>query len=457
MRDMSETILLPVETQTREFDGKLLTACSIAERGVPVILGSRVEMHMKIARIPGGFYHAKDVRRPSCRIFRIMRRLGYRISMLDEEAIVYFSPASYHSHRVAERAMAHIDEFFAWGPDNVRLIETAPGYHGQPIRMPGNPRMDLLRPELRGYFEQKVREYRERFGDFILINSNFGTVNHYFPNLSRASATGVKLASYIRPDSFIAEAFAFRAHILEGFLELLPRLADAFPDTPIVIRPHPAENHDTWRRAAGGRANVHVIHEGNVYSWLMASAVKIHNGCTTAVESFLLGQQSVAYRPRRSEFFELALPNNLSLCADSGDALLEMVKGLMERPDHAGPTREQNEIAAHYFAALDGPLAADRTADELIRLREESAGRTKPALPVRLAAKASATVREVEKRINERRPNHKNSRAYTRHRFPGIDAAAVNDQIADYSRLLGRFQTLRARAVGTNLFSIETG
>jgi hypothetical protein len=200
-----------------------------------------------------------------------------------------------------------------------------------------------------------------------------------------------------------------------------------------------------------------VIHEGNVYSWLMASAVKIHNGCTTAVESYLLGQQSVAYRPRRSEFFELALPNNLSLCADSGDALLEMVKGLMERPDHAGPTREQDEIAAHYFAALDGPLAADRTADELIRLREESAGRTKPALPVRLAAKASATVREVEKRINERRPNHKNSRAYTRHRFPGIDAGAVNDQIADYGRLLGRFQTLRARAVGTNLFSIETG
>jgi len=453
---MSETILLPVETQTREFDGKLLTACSIAERGVPVILGSRVEMHMSIARLPGGFYHAKDVRRPSCRIFRIMRGLGYRISVLDEEALVYFSPSSYHSHRVAECAMADVDEFFAWGPDNVRLIETAPGYHGQPIRVPGNPRMDLLRPDLRGYFEPQVREYRERFGEFILINSNFGTVNHYFPNLSRVTATGVRLAKSIKPESFMSEAFTFRAQIMEAFLELLPRLADAFADTPIVIRPHPAENHDTWRRAARGRANVHVIHEGNVYGWLLASAVKVHNGCTTAVESFLLGQPSVAYRPHRSELYELGLPNSLSLCADSDDVLLETIKGLLEQPERAAPTTEQNGIAAHYFSALDGRLAADRTADELIRLREESAGRPRPGLPARLAATASATVREVEKRINERRPNHKNSLAYTRHRFPGIDAGAIDRQIADYSRLLGRFGTLRARAVGKNLFAIES-
>lgn len=455
MMDMSETILLPVETQTREFDGKLLTACFIAERGVPVIVGSRVEMHMKIARLPGGFYHAKDVRRPSCRIFGIMRRLGYKISVLDEEAVVYFSPASYHNHRVAECAMANIDEFFAWGPDNVHLIETAPGYRGQPIRVPGNPRMDLLRPELRSYFAPQVKEYRERFGDFILINSNFGTVNHYFPNLTRVTAEGVKLANYIRPESFMAEAFTFRAHILEAFLELLPRLSDAFPNTPIVIRPHPAENHETWRRAAQGRANVHVIHEGNVYGWLLASAVKIHNGCTTAVESFLLGQPSVAYRPRRSDLYELNLPNSLSLCADSDDELLDMVKGLMEMPRHAAPTRAQDDIAANYFAALDGRLAADRTAGELIRLREESAGRRRPSLPLRLGATLSATVREVQKRINERRSNHKNSRAYTRHRFPGIELDAVNRQIADYSRLLGRFQNLRARAVGTNLFTVE--
>lgn len=456
MTDMNDTILLPVETQTREFDGKLLTACAIAERGVPVIVGSRTDMHMRIARLPGGLYHAKDVRQSSCRMFAIMRKLGYRISVIDEEAVVYFSPASYHSHRVAECAMATIDEFFAWGPDNVELIETAPGYRGQPIRVPGNPRIDLLRPELRGYFEPQVREYRERFGKFILINSNFGTVNHFFPNLTRVSVSGVRLANYIQPESFMADAFTFRAHVMNAFLEIVPKLADAFPDTAIVIRPHPMENHDTWRRAAQGRDNVHVIHEGNVYGWLLASAVKIHNGCTTAVESFLLGQPSVAFRPRRSELYELGLPNSLSLCADSGEALLETVAGLLERPEGAAATATQNQIAERYFSALDGPLAADRTADELIRMRDEASERTKPALPVRLAAGVSATAREIQKRINERRPNHKNSWAFTRHRFAGIDPDSVNRQIADYSRLLGRFEDLRARSVGRNLVAIDS-
>ena len=40
--------------------------------------------------------------------------------------------------------------------------------------------------------------------------------------------------------------------------------------------------------------------------------------------------------------------------------------------------------------------------------------------------------------------------------FAGIDPDSVNRQIADYSRLLGRFEDLRARSVGRNLVAIDS-
>ncbi len=451
-----DTILLPVETQTREFDAKLLLACCLAEREVPVVLGSRIEMHKEIGRLPVGLYHAKDVRRPSRRIFEIMRKLGHKITVLDEEAVVYYSPISYHNHRVAEAAMHSIDEFFAWGLDNVRLIETAPGYQNQPIHVTGNPRLDFLRPELRGFFQPAVDEYRSRFGDFVLINSNFGSVNHYFPNLSRANDEGVTTSNNVPPGSFMAGAFAHRYKVLQAFLEILPRLAEMMPDTAIIVRPHPAENHDTWRDAARGNKNVHVLHEGNVYGWLLASKVKIHNGCTTAIESFLLDQPSIAFRPFESQEYDLALPNSLSHTVTRDDELLATVHDLMAgtRPD-LEISEAQSDIAAKYFASLDGPLAAEQSACVLERILKSGSARSRTNLFFRLEGKARATVREIEKRINEHRPQHKNSKAYSRHRFPGISLEEVNSQIGQYASVLGRFEDLTASSVGENLFSVE--
>ncbi len=413
-------------------------------------------MHLEIGRLPVGLYHAKDVRRPSCRIFGILQRLGHLITVCDEEAVVYYSPISYHNHRVAECAMEGIDEFFAWGVDNRRLIETAPGYHNQPIHITGNPRMDFLRPELRQFFQDSVEDYRSRFGDFILINSNFGSVNHYFPNLSRANDQGVTTSGNVPPGSFMAGAFAHRYEVLQAFFTLLPKLADALPDTQIVVRPHPAENHESWKAAADGRANVHVLHEGNVYGWLMASKVKLHNGCTTAIESFLLGQPSIAYRPVDTEQYDLALPNSLSHSVTDEAELIDLVRDIVTgRTDALTATQQQDQVAAKYFAALDGQLAAERTADALIKILEEREDRSRPGLLGRLDGRTRAKVRAFEKRVNELRPRHKNSKAYSRHRFPGIQVGEVNNQIARYKDILGRFDKITARTVGENLFALD--
>ena len=54
---------------------------------------------------------------------------------------------------------------------------------------------EVLRPELAGFFEEDVRRIRERYGPFVLVNSNFGMVNAFldtFNVFKKSTARGAE-------------------------------------------------------------------------------------------------------------------------------------------------------------------------------------------------------------------------------------------------------------------------
>ena len=52
MASSRTTLIIPVESQARELDAKLLLACAAAERGFPVVIGSRAFLHYQINAMP---------------------------------------------------------------------------------------------------------------------------------------------------------------------------------------------------------------------------------------------------------------------------------------------------------------------------------------------------------------------------------------------------------------------
>ena len=80
--------------------------------------------------------------------------------------------------------MRQLSHLIAWGPDDADVFRRYPGYNGTEIHITGNPRGDLMRPELREFYRTEVDALRERFGDFVLVNTNFAEVNHFYPELS---------------------------------------------------------------------------------------------------------------------------------------------------------------------------------------------------------------------------------------------------------------------------------
>jgi surface carbohydrate biosynthesis protein len=449
-------LIIPSEIQAREFDAKLLLACVATERGFRSIVGCRTDIHLHIDDLPRGIYVAKDVRYSSRRMFGILDKLGCPIVALDEEAPFFYSRDFYLQARVAESVLRHTRELFAWGPENAAAWRHCPYYHGAPVHETGNPRVDMMRPELRGFFADQVDALRDRLGRYILINTNFGSLNHFFPNLSTLLPPDMTGGAPLDAGAAFKTGLAEHRHgILRGFLDMVPRLARAFPDHQIVVRPHPAENHETWRKAGADAPNLQVIHEGNVIPWLLAADAVVHNSCTTGFEAYIVGAPVIAFRPHISTSYDHYLPNELSDQARDIDTQIDMVGAATRRELRPAENERlrRRALAEHHFAALDGKLAVERIID-LLDAFEGGLPSSRPTLLSRFAGRVSAQIRRSSKKRKEGIPGHKNNADYTRHRFPGIELADVNLRINRLRVVLGRFPHAEARQIRENVFEI---
>jgi surface carbohydrate biosynthesis protein len=184
-------LIIPVENQVRELDPKLLLACVAARRGFTSIIGSHREIDFRISQLPRGLYLNKSMTERNLKMFRVMRWAGHRILTWDEEALVHLPADIYYSRRLSPAAIRYVSHLFAWGEDNAELWRRYPHLPPDlPIHVTGNPRNDMLRPELHPFYAEDVRAIRREHGDFFLINTNFNHVNAFFPaqNLFKPAA-----------------------------------------------------------------------------------------------------------------------------------------------------------------------------------------------------------------------------------------------------------------------------
>jgi surface carbohydrate biosynthesis protein len=400
---------------------------------------------MKLAQFPQSIYVGKDVRFSSKKILTLLRLLGHPFVAMDEEALIYLSRQKYREARVDGRMLASAQALFAWGPDNTKAWTESEDYTGAPIFETGNGRIDLLRAELRGVHLARQTELETAHGPFVLINTNFGSINHFLNNLS--IKPGQVLSTPAPPQGY----FAHRLRVYEAFLQLLPKLATRFPKLNFVLRPHPSENHEIWQKAIAPHENFKVISEGGVLPWVLASKAVIHNGCTTGIEAYLLDKTPIAYMPYQSEEFDIHLPNNLSLEFKSEDDIFDILR-VIEMGDNLPLLRniERESLLKEHVSASSGPLASERLADALNTLRESITAQLSNRLTWPLGALATE-IRASIKRFHKNRPGHKSNVAYTRHRFPATPMREVNTMIETFTTCLGRFQNIGVREIESEL------
>jgi hypothetical protein len=322
----------------------------------------------------------------------------------------------------------------------------------------------MLRPEIRPFYRKDVEKLQARYGDFILINTNFNHVNAFGPdmNLFKPTNNSGRKAKFGRAARGMSREYAegLRDHkqsVFTDFQHIIPRLEEAFREYTIVVRPHPTENHEVYRKIAGRCQRVHVTNEGNVVPWLMATKAVIHNGCTTGVEAYVTGTPAVSYRASIDETYDngfYRLPNLMSHQCFNFEQLRDMLQKILKGEMKVADGDERRRLIDFHLAGKKGPLACERMADVLDKISANMPDDSSGSKHTQRWLVTSGL--HLAKHIKSKLPGSHNRPEFQRHRFPGIFREDLNAKLNQFHKLLNSNRELRVEQLSPTMFKINS-
>lgn len=460
IRNAFPWLIIPVETKSREFHAKLLLSCLAAEHGFAVILGNKVRIEQNMRFFPRGLVIGNNIVRNKIKLFKQYKYWGYRVAAWCEEGVAYRNRDTYRVERVSPEAAALIDRFFAWGPYHAEDIRLACSPElADRIKPSGSPRFDLLRSPYRDLYRSQAETYRKRFGRFFLINTNFHRFNHfmgrgaYLESLRKAGS----LPTPAR-EEFARRWINYLGEMFGHFVNMIRAVSAAFPEHKIIVRPHPSEDHDAWRRELSDLRNVEVLFEGEAVAWIMASEVLIHNSCATGCEAYVLGIPAIAYRPIKSDEFDSYLPNAVSREVNSLEELVITIKNesIGGQSRSAPSASGAQAVAQACYGGLSGPYASENIVKNLLDL--SIAPRPYASCWLRGVWNAAglrfwSPIRSLLRLVFK---GHNVFDPYIHQKFPSLELPEVQETIRSLARVSGRFSTIEVMRIGTQMFKITS-
>lgn len=463
-------IYIPIEIKVRELEGKTLLALAAAERGHIVILGSK-ENTINLAKkgiLPPGIVHDKSLTPGNYKLenYKNLKHFGHLITAQDEESgLLDESFEKFATQRFSSDTIAYADKIFTWGNhDYNSLTKLYPDYTDKFINT-GSPRVDLWRNELSAYYSGKESVLIDD-KPYILIVSNFSSLldnNKFWDRVSR-----LREAGYFERDSemerYMYYNSAYQLKLIHAFVELTRNLADTFPELHIVIRPHPVESIDGWKKLIGKCPNIIIERQGSISGWIRKAIAIIHNGCTSAIEASATDIPRIAYRPIPHEL-EREIPNKMSIDASSIDQVSTLIKQLI----HSGTCRgiqESDEraqrVLKHRFSNLTGEMAVDKIVDAweiaaqdngLNHLDLNDILRKKP-INNRAFHLLKNTYSKIKKIVNGKHihATGKNTLLVSSHKFSSLTEDEMTEISKHLKNTLSRFQNVQMKTFGDKTF-----
>ena len=440
----AKIIYFPMEIASRELDSRLLLAAIAASHGFEVVLGQKWLIERNIEHMTPGVYLSKTLTVRDAKMLKRAKEAGYITTAIDEE----IPGLVVHDRKfwwVSRDAVDATDLIFLPGTYNSSAFAACFGLEGGRVRRAANPRWDLLRKELRPVFAQEVADLRQRYGDFILVNSNLGATNSKkgdakqmiqgLIDQGKVDANDTELLRDL--DDIVAMEGTNRA----ALIALLPAMVRRFPNQRIILRPHPSEVVENWRAWLSGCPQVEIVREGAAVPWILASHVLVHTNCTTGVEAIALDKPSICLVPTESPANRRYLANVVNPVTNNVADTLAEIERVMAVPERC---YSENMIACFRDSLSFDPdcLGAESLIDDILTLGNER-GWSEP----------SSAVSDWRAYSGYRwRQKDKNVRGVL---FPDESLGSVEARLDQYAKLLNLDIRLSVEACGNKVILLS--
>lgn len=453
-------IYLAEEVKVRGFTSRLLLAATAAEAGLAAVFGEKVAVESLLPMLPAGVLVTKSVLSQNYAVWAQLRRGNHRYASLDEEGISpYLLPEHMCKLRCAGESLPFVWRVFTNNADEQeRLTDGFPDFTDRFV-LTGNPRMDIWGTDLCRIYDDQVKAIRARFGDYVLIPSNFSGSTIKITREERMKM--FQLSGVAHEKELIDYYMAMNAHqevASRGYQQMLFQLGEAFPEATFVFRPHPAEVIEIWRERLRDYRNIHVVCEGEITPWVLGAQCLIHHGCTSGVEAAFARRPAIIYMPNYDNKFDRG--NRMSMDAQAFDE-----KGLHDQLSRVFSGNgvvpcEGREAARRAMLMPLDPGCSSRIAEilrespcdaqavDLTRLVRDIRRIQYPGFKRIIKDCGGDAVKSLLKRLKL----YPQQKGWEHDKWPGSTLAEVEDMLGRFRQVTGKFGAVRAVELGVNIF-----
>jgi surface carbohydrate biosynthesis protein len=358
-----------VEETSRELASRVLLATVAANGGFTSYIAPQWFAWEHFDRMPAGVVLFKGNNGAQAVQMIAARAAGHRVAAIEEEILGVANDRQIL--RVFHTSSIDVCELFLLQGEHARdiLASHFPGIERR-IVVTGNPRTNLLLPPFDDETRGPAKAIRRRHGDYILVNTNFGSTNprveDTVTDYEGCARIGLITADdpadhedYIGWCTWERQNMALLANVLAAC-----RSSSTLPK--VIVRPHPSENIDKWRQAYPDDEKVSVIREGDHTAWTAGARLLLHTGCTTGVEAMLLGIPTLTLQGGVSDWHRTHTSNLVNKAAGSLEAAMTKIEAFFQGDADVCTSTPQmwRELEHQLLPQTDG-TAAQRIIDAL--------------------------------------------------------------------------------------------
>lgn len=282
------TLFLPIESTVRELDYKINLARLFCHKGFDVILGNPAFIRDELKYKNYCAVFLEKGANPDPNYYQSLSDKGVSLYDLSDEGAS--EPVYSINYQPAVDALKTMRKIFLWGSSQKGdlIRRNSDSVLQKKYVVTGNPGYDVC---LQKYIPFNKGMKPSNFpNSYILVNTNFGCIQSY------ALEDHLEACNLISPLSKQMWEYGYRKESQQWpiFQEWLESIIQAFPDEQFLIRPHPTEISENYKKIFGKYKNVFISKEGSVNYVTASAKLVLHKDCSTAMQGYLMGVPSIS-------------------------------------------------------------------------------------------------------------------------------------------------------------------
>jgi surface carbohydrate biosynthesis protein len=364
-------VCLIVDNPLRDLEGLVLLGRELATRGVKVTLVPMYEQGSDVIALQPDLVLVNYTRPNNADVIKHYKRAGILVGVLDTEGIGGTNADQFAMLVRTAGSPDLIDLYCVWGEAQRAAFLKHGTVPAHILHVTGCPRYDFCAGPWRAALSRPSVD-----ADYVLLNTNFPTVNPRFSNGPDDEVETIVNAGFSR--DYANQVIVEARHAYRSTLEISMKLARHFPDVRFVLRPHPFENIRSYD-ALADLPNFEVRQEGTSIEWINGARLLIHQNCSTAIEATMLNVEPLSMEWFNTPSLRVQAAAQVSRPVASESDLIALVEQAVERqlPPVAEETAKfRRKIISDLFTAVDG-ASSIRVADAIVETIAAARGKAR--------------------------------------------------------------------------------